>query len=244
VRPRSQSRPYPLGKIPGFDRLDGRQQQRLRFLFATLPKRQQEFVIAYLKTNDVLEAAKMAGYRFVNPKYLETYGYKLKKQLSWLLDPLIDAQKAALLESAILSRERWLREIERLALADPRKFFDDEGNPVAISQLSDEAAPALAALEVSKDGKGTVTKRIRLADKLKALELYGKATGYLQPEIHVTPDKAFQITVNFVSPQPQTVTDITNTTASIPNTTQPAGTVTYEYCSDAAAAAAIDHQEG
>ena len=56
-------------------------------------------------------------------------------------------------------------------------MIDDEGNPLPLSQLSRNDAAALAAMEVHSNRNGRV-KKYRFCEKLKALELIGKAVGF------------------------------------------------------------------
>ena len=51
------------------------------------------------------------------------------------------------IERAQLSREEWLEGLARLCLADVRKMFDELGNPIAITELADSEAAAIAAFE-------------------------------------------------------------------------------------------------
>ena len=98
------------------------------------------------------------------------------------LTELMDAIKA----TTKLTAERWQLELDRLALGDVRKMFDTHGNPLDIHALGDDEAPCIAGFEILEEfeGKGTdrtpigYTKKYKLVDKLKALELAGKARGY------------------------------------------------------------------
>ena len=131
--------------------------------------------------------------------------------------PKVTARIAELMQPVIakarLSREQWLEHLARLILFDPRKMFDNHGNPLEITELSDNEASAIAGFEFYEDfaGKGEArkavgyTRKFRLADKLKALELYGKAQCYYAEKMELTgadgkPIEAnHTITVEFVS---------------------------------------------
>ena len=85
-----------------------------------------------------------------------------------------------------LTAERWQQEIDRCALIDPRKLFDTHGNPMDIPDLSDDEACGIAGFEIVEEfsGKGAervpvgYTRKYKLVDKLRALELAGKTRGY------------------------------------------------------------------
>ena len=97
---------------------------------------------------------------------------------------------APVIASAQVDKARWLEEVHRCALYDPRKLFDNHGNPIEISRIDDDTAPAIAGFEVFKkfEGKGKsrvavgYTKKYKLGDRLRALELLGKSMGWLTEE--------------------------------------------------------------
>ena len=74
-------------------------------------------------------------------------------------------------------------EIARIAFQDVRKFFNEDGNLVPIHELDDDAAAAIAGMDIdelwAKDENGDssqvgVTKKIKRFDKTKALEMLAK----------------------------------------------------------------------
>jgi phage terminase small subunit len=81
--------------------------------------------------------------------------------------------KAPAILAAGLSAERTLREIARVAYADPRRLFRADGSFIPIVELDEDAAGMIAAIEVDEDGR---TTRVRMWDKNQALE---KALKYL-----------------------------------------------------------------
>jgi phage terminase small subunit len=111
---------------------------------------------------------------------------KVRARVAELMQPVI--------AQARLTREQWLEQIARIIVFDPRKMFDAHGNPIEITELADNEAAAIAAFEFYEDcvGKGEerkavgYTRKFRLADKLKALELYGKAQCYYAEKMELT----------------------------------------------------------
>lgn len=85
--------------------------------------------------------------------------------------------------AADVTVEKIARELARIAFFDPRDLFDDDGNPLPISDLSEDTARVLAGLDVEdlfdrdEDGRrlkvGTV-KKYKIANKLTALEVLAK----------------------------------------------------------------------
>ncbi|MCE7976342.1 MAG: hypothetical protein DYH03_04095 [Nitrospira sp. NTP1] len=131
---------------------------------------------------------------------------KVRARLVELLKPVI--------AKAQLTREQWLQAVARVALFDPRKMFDSHGNPIEITELGENEAAAIAGFEFYEDfeGKGEArravgyTKRFKLADRLRALELYGKAQCYYADKMVLTDPNGNpiemnnHITVEFVEP--------------------------------------------
>lgn len=118
----------------------------------------------------------------------------------------IAAAQAKRVEASGVTRERWLQELERVGFADVRKVVtwranvtgmveDEDGtqrlavtNEVQLvdsDKLDDDVAAAVA--EVSQNAQGGL--KVKLHNKLKALELYGRAAGFINdegPSLNVT----------------------------------------------------------
>jgi phage terminase small subunit len=75
-----------------------------------------------------------------------------------------------------------MQEIARIAFQDARKYFDENGNLIPVQLLDDDAAAALAGMDIDElfeyvDGvkmKIGLTKKIKRYDKNKALEMLAK----------------------------------------------------------------------
>lgn len=142
-----------------------------------LTKKQGTFVAEYLVDLNATRAAVAAGY---SKKGAEQTGSVL------LRNPKVSEQIAKKhgkrLEKLDISADKVLAEIAKVAFFDPRKLFDENGLCKPIKDLDDETAMAVAGLEVftEYEGKGDdrtesgVTRKVKLADKLRALELYGR----------------------------------------------------------------------
>lgn len=91
------------------------------------------------------------------------------------------------------------------------RCFDSHGNPLEITELGENEAAAIAAFEFCEDFAGKdderracgYTRRFKMADKLKAFELYGKAMGYYAERQELTgkASSPLVLTVNFVDPE-------------------------------------------
>ena len=147
--------------------------------------KQEKFCQAVVRGSNQSEACRLAyGVKKATPKTINERASRLmanSKVVARVAELRAPAVKAVQHDQA-----RWLQELQRCAFVDPRQFFDADGNPIAIPALTDESAPAVAGFEVTQEfaGQGDArelvgyTKKMKLTDKLKALELFGKATGY------------------------------------------------------------------
>lgn len=87
-------------------------------------------------------------------------------------------RQANLASKMEITAERILREMAKIAFIDPRAFYNEDGTPVPVHMLDDDAAASLAAIEVHKLGKDqdwAEVVKYRHHDKLKALDQLGKS---------------------------------------------------------------------
>ncbi len=177
---------------------------------STLSPREEAFCLAIVEGLSESDAYRKA-YRpqRAKPKTIHEMAsrlmakHKVRTRIAELMQPVI--------ERAQLSRAEWLEGLARICLADVRKMFNEYGTPIAITNLGDNEAAAIAALEIygglvaSSDvcQVGGRTVRVRMVDQLKALELYGQAMGYFteRREIGDSTDAERSIIVEFVDPQ-------------------------------------------
>jgi len=142
-----------------------------------LAPRQAQFVAQYLIDLNATRAAQRAGY---SPKTAYSQGQRLLKNVE--VQSAIQAAMDKRAEKLEITADRVLDEIAKLAFFDPRKFFEDDGSLKRIQDLDDDTAMSLARMEVIElfEGSGEqkhaygLMKKIKLADKLSALEKLGK----------------------------------------------------------------------
>lgn len=99
----------------------------------------------------------------------------------------VAALQQAISAAALMEKQEWLERVTKIARADVRKMFDQHGNPVEIPDLDSNEAAAVAGFEFYEEFEGTegerkavgVTKKYKLVDRIRALELVGKAYRYL-----------------------------------------------------------------
>ena len=139
-----------------------------------LTAKQAAFVKAYLVDLNATQAAIRAGYS-------ERSAYSIGQEN--LCKPEIQAaiqeEVKKRSERTEITADMVLREFAKLAFFDPRKLFDENGNPKDISDLDDSTAAVIAGLDVVQEvdpdtGVTSYTKRYKLASKQAALESLGK----------------------------------------------------------------------
>jgi|SRR5579872_1531340 len=105
----------------------------------------------------------------------------------------------AKMDALDISTDRILLELARIGFRDVRKLFDGEGNLKPIKDLDAASAAAIAGIDHDElfqyfgEGQrkkiGTTTK-VRLADKIRALELLGKYRALFTEKVeHILPQQ-------------------------------------------------------
>ena len=142
-----------------------------------LTAKQQKFVDEYLIDLNATQAAIRAGYSVKTAGWI---GQQLLVKTH--ISECIRKRRDALSKKTEVSQERIVLEMKRLALFDVRNFFRDDGTPIPIKELSDDAAAAIVGLDVvsignSESGIGQVIK-YKLPDKNKSLENLARILGH------------------------------------------------------------------
>lgn len=143
------------------------------------------FVLEYLKDLNATKAAIRAGYSEATAANI---GSELL-QKTGVADAIGQAMEKRA-KRLNLEADRIVRELERLGFSDIRGIFDEQGGILPPSAWPDELAPAIAGVEVFEEfeGKGDnrkfvgYTKKVKLWDKPKSLELLAKHRGMLNPK--------------------------------------------------------------
>ena len=150
-----------------------------------LSPKQRLFVAEYIIDWNATKAAIRAG-----------YSDKTARQIAeaMLSQPHVMAavqeQVTAREARTMVTQDRVLLEIARLAFSDPRKAFDANGDLLPIKQWPDDVAAAISSVEVDvvtdRDGKaiGSV-KKVKFWDKGKQLELAGRHLQMFTDKVNV-----------------------------------------------------------
>lgn len=145
-----------------------------------LTDKQRIFVREYLVDLNATQAAIRAGYSEKTARQIAAVN--LTKD--YIVAAINDARKERERRTEVTS-DRVLLEAARLALFDPRKLFDEEGNPRPIHKLDDDTAAAIAGVEVVQIGGDegpAIIKKYKIADKNSALEKLFKHHGLYEKD--------------------------------------------------------------
>lgn len=157
-----------------------------------ISERQRLFCERYVIHLDGELAASEAGY---SRKSARQISYKLvrKRNIAAYIGELLDKKAARNRVDA----DDVLREISRIAHLDIRRAFREDGTMLGIHDLPDDVAAAIASIEMDEiyEGAGSkrsavgVTKKVRFAEKLRALELLGKHLRLFPDKVEVSGEK-------------------------------------------------------
>lgn len=143
-----------------------------------LTPKQQRFVEEYLADPNATQAAIKAGY---SKKTADVIGGQLLRKT--LVAAKVSAGMARKAEIADLTASRIALEIGRLAKADPRELFGDDGKLLPIKLWPDHIAAAVASVETDTDGRPI---KVRLWSKTAALDQAARHLGMFIERMHVT----------------------------------------------------------
>lgn len=143
---------------------------------AKLTPKQQRFIEEYLIDLNATQAAIRAGY---SPKSAYAIGVENLNKPDIRAE--LDKAMAERSKRTGVSADRVIRELARLAFLDPAKLIDFDTAKLQEDAPEDDRA-ALAGVKVKETDRGT-EREIKLADKVRALELLGKHLGLFTEHI-------------------------------------------------------------
>jgi phage terminase small subunit len=148
-----------------------------------LTARQRRFVEEYLIDLNATQAAIRAGYS-------EKNAFKIGARLVQKCTAVKDAIDAALAERSsrtAVTADRVVKELARVAFADPRAVFSWGPDGVLLrdsDELTDDEAAIVAEVSETRSETGGSIKG-KLCDKIKALELLGRHLGMFTDKMAV-----------------------------------------------------------
>ena len=153
-----------------------------------LTPKQAAFVEEHAIDMNATAAAKRAGY---SAKTAGWIGPQLLAKTH--IAAAIAEKRADRSERTGITADRVLQELARVAFFDPRKAFNDDGSMKPLSELDDDTAATIAGLDLAeiRDSEGQpigVLKKIKIADKLVALDKLARHLGLLQDKLKLVAD--------------------------------------------------------
>ena len=155
--------------------------------------KQERFVQEYLIDLNATQAAIRAGY---SSKRADAIGYEnlRKPEIQNAISKAQDKRSAR----TEVSQDRVVKEIARIAFADPRKIFKCGPDGVTLldsGDLTDDEAAAISEVsETTTESGGNI--KAKLLDKLKALELLCRHLGMFTEKIENKTEIAGDISVH------------------------------------------------
>ena len=148
-------------------------------------QKQESFIQEYLIDKNATQAAIRAGY---SQKTAKMTGYEnLTKPY---IQEAIKKGLAKLADKLEITQERVLKELARIAFFDPAKMLDEDGSVLPLHEMDEGTRAVIAGMDVEvliskrgKTGKQTGTiKKIKIANKLTALDQLGKHLGLFEQD--------------------------------------------------------------
>lgn len=150
-----------------------------------LTDKQRLFCQEYMVDLNATQAAIRAGY---SEKTAKEIGYEnlTKPHIIELISELQNKRS----NKVEVTAEKVLKELAKIAFSDIRQFYNEDGSLKCPHELNDEAASLLSSME-SEELFGVIdgskcevgkTKKIKMWDKMKALELIGKHIGFYEKD--------------------------------------------------------------
>lgn len=159
---------------------------------------QKRFCDEYLIDLNATRAYKVAYSRCKKDETASVNGSKLlrnTKVQEYIAEKIKEREKRT-----EITQDMVIRELARIAFLDIRKLYNDSGGLKNIQDIDEETVKAISSLETLEeyDGYGEDreqignTKKVKLLDKVKALELLGKHLGMFN-DVNVNMKNAIQV---------------------------------------------------
>ena len=153
---------------------------------------QKRFADEYLIDLNATKAYKAAYPSCKKDETANVNGSKLLRNAK--VKEYIDIKQKALEEKSGVTQQRIIEELAKIAFADIRKAYDKNGNLRPIQDLDDDTAGAIIGVESFEEYEGRGddreyigdTKKVKMADKIRAAELLGKHLGMFKEKIEIS----------------------------------------------------------
>ena len=146
---------------------------------AKLTEKQKRFAEEYLVDLNATQAAIRAGY---SPDTANEQGSRLLANVN--VKSTVDKMIAERSRRTGINADRVIREIAKIAFVNAGEIVDLD-TALLMDKISDDDMAAIQSVKVKTFGEDGVEREVKLADKLKALELLGKHLGLFKDKLEV-----------------------------------------------------------
>lgn len=146
---------------------------------AKLTEKQKRFAEEYLVDLNATQAAIRAGY---SPDTANEQGSRLLANVN--IKSTVDKMIAERSRRTGINADRVIREIAKIAFVNAGEIVDLD-TALLMDKISDDDMAAIQSVKVKTFGEDGVEREVKLADKLKALELLGKHLGLFKDKLEV-----------------------------------------------------------
>lgn len=144
-----------------------------------MTKKQKRFVEEYLIDLNATQAAIRAGY---SPLTARDIGCENLKKPN--IQEAIDKAIAERSRRTGVNADRVVRELAKIAFVNAGEVVDFD-TAILMDKISEDDMAAIQSVKVKTFGEDGVEREVKLADKLKALELLGKHLGLFKDKVEL-----------------------------------------------------------
>lgn len=148
-----------------------------------MTKKQKRFVEEYLIDLNATQAAIRAGYKAGSAQRASEIGSELLQKT-----PVSESIQQAMAERSRrtgVNADRVVQELAKIAFVNAIEVIDPKTATVKENASSDDTA-AIQSVKVKTFGEDGLEREIKMADKLKALELLGRHMGMFKDKVEVS----------------------------------------------------------
>lgn len=144
-----------------------------------MTKKQKRFVEEYLIDLNATQAAIRAGYSPDSAKEIGSENLT-KPDIAKAVDQAI-AERS---RRTGVNADRVVRELAKIAFVNAGEVVDLD-TALLMDKISDDDMAAIQSVKVKTFGEDGIEREVKLADKLKALELLGKHLGLFKDKVEI-----------------------------------------------------------
>ena len=152
-----------------------------------LTAKQKAFVLEYLCDLNATQAAIRAGYSLRNA---DKIGFQLleKTRVQAAIQEALQARE----KRTLITQDRVLAELGKIGFSDLKDFVEFGPDGVSLKQDADVDGAVVAEVSETATQLGS-SKKIKLHDKMKALELIARHLGMLNDKLAITGEVQYEI---------------------------------------------------